>query len=178
MRCAIFSIAPATTRASSVENFLIRADSGEFMFCHALIRDGAYASLLHKRRRALHARAAERSRAATARSPPSTSTVPKIRVPRAAYLDASVTIAEQFRHGAALALVERGLALALAQETRIALLMARCRLLVELGRAGDAIEAPRSARGRLPFRRTRTRTDRDGRRHAPQRPHRRGPRRA
>ena len=42
-----------------VENFLIRADSGEFMFCHALIRDGAYASLLHKRRRALHARAAE-----------------------------------------------------------------------------------------------------------------------
>ena len=32
---------------------------GEFMFCHALIRDGAYASLLHERRRILHARAAE-----------------------------------------------------------------------------------------------------------------------
>ena len=42
-----------------VENFLVRADGGEFMFCHALIRDGAYASLLHKRRRVLHARAAE-----------------------------------------------------------------------------------------------------------------------
>jgi hypothetical protein len=29
------------------------------MFCHALIRDGAYESLLHKRRRLLHGRAAE-----------------------------------------------------------------------------------------------------------------------
>jgi len=128
-----------------VENFLVRADGGEFMFCHALIRDGAYASLLHKRRRALHARAAEWfasrdgvlaaehfDRADDPRAP-------------AAYLDASVTLAEQFRHAAALALVERGLALAVAQETRFALLMARCRLLVDLGRAGDAIEAARAA---------------------------------
>jgi len=128
-----------------VENFLVRADGGEFMFCHALIRDGAYASLLHKRRRTLHARAAEwfagRDGVLAAEH------FDRADDPRAAaaYLDASVTIAEQFRHAAALALVERGLALAVAQETRFALLMARCRLLVELGRAGDAIEAARAA---------------------------------
>jgi class 3 adenylate cyclase/tetratricopeptide (TPR) repeat protein len=128
-----------------VENFLVRADGGEFMFCHALIRDGAYASLLHKRRRALHARAAEWF--ATRDSVLAAEHFDRADDPRAAaaYLDASVTLAEQFRHGEALALVERGLALAVAQETRFALLMARGRLLIELGRASDAIEAARAA---------------------------------
>ena len=128
-----------------VENFLIRADSGEFMFCHALIRDGAYASLLHKRRRALHARAAEWF--VTRDGVLAAEHFDRADDPRAAaaYLDASLTLAEQFRHAAALALVERGLALAVAQETRFALLMARGRLLVEIGRPGDAIEAARAA---------------------------------
>ncbi len=128
-----------------VENFLVRADGGEFMFCHALIRDGAYASLLHKRRRSLHTRAAEWfgsrddvlaaehfDRADDARA-------------SACYLAAGIALTEQFRHAAALALIERGLALAVAPETRFALLMARGRLLVELGRSGDAIEAARAA---------------------------------
>ena len=128
-----------------VENFLVRADGGEFMFCHALIRDGAYASLLHKRRRALHARAAEWF--ASRDGVLAAEHFDRADDPRAAaaYLDASLTLAEQFRHAAALALVERGLALAVAQETRFALLMARGRLLVELGRPGDAIEAARAA---------------------------------
>jgi tetratricopeptide (TPR) repeat protein len=128
-----------------VENFLVRTDGGELMFCHALIRDGAYASLLHKRRRALHARAAEwfssRDLVLAAEH------FDRADDPRAAaaYLGASAALAEQFRHGAALTLVERGLALAVAQETRFALLMARGRLLVELGRSSDAIEAARAA---------------------------------
>jgi len=128
-----------------VENFLVRADSGEFMFCHALIRDGAYASLLHKRRRALHARAAEWF--ASRDSVLAAEHFDRADDPRAAaaYLEASLTLSEQFRHAAALALVERGLALAVAQETRFALLMARGRLLVEIGRPGDAIEAARAA---------------------------------
>ena len=115
------------------------------MFCHALIRDGAYASLLHKRRRALHARAAEWF--ASRDGVLAAEHFDRADDPRAAtaYLDASLTLAEQFRHAAALALVERGLALAVAQETRFALLMARGRLLLELGRAGDAIEAARAA---------------------------------
>ena len=128
-----------------VENFLVRADGGEFMFCHALIRDGAYASLLHKRRRALHARAAEWF--ASRDGVLAAEHFDRADDPRAAaaYLDASAVLAEQFRHGAALALVERGLALAVAQEARFALLMARGRLLVELGRSGDAIDASRAA---------------------------------
>ena len=129
-----------------VENFLVRADAGELMFCHALIRDGAYASLLHKRRRALHTRAAEWF--ASRDGVLAAEHFDRADDPRAAaaYLDASLTLAEQFRHAGALALVERGLALAVAQETRFALLMARGRLLVELGRATDAIEAARAAR--------------------------------
>jgi len=128
-----------------VENFLVRADGGEFMFCHALIRDGAYASLLHRRRRALHARAAEWF--ATRDGALAAEHFERADDPRAAaaYLAASLTLAEQFHHAAALALVERGLALAVAQDTRFALLMARGRLLVELGRPGDAIEAARAA---------------------------------
>ncbi|MEO5845395.1 MAG: AAA family ATPase, partial [Caldimonas sp.] len=128
-----------------VENFLVRADGGEFMFCHALIRDGAYASLLHKRRRGLHARAAEWF--ATRDLVLAAEHFDRADDPRAAaaYLDASAALAEQFRHAAALALVERGVALAVAQETRFALLMARGRLLVELGRSSDAIEAARAA---------------------------------
>ena len=130
---------------SLIESFLVRVDGGELMFCHALIRDGAYASLLHKRRRALHARAAEwfasRDLVLAAEH------FDRADDPRAAsaYLDASAVLTEQFRHGAALTLVERGLALAVAQETRFALLMARGRLLVELGRSSDAIEAAQAA---------------------------------
>ena len=128
-----------------VENFLVRADGGEFMFCHALIRDGAYASLLHKRRRALHARAAEWF--ASRDGVLAAEHLDRADDPRAAaaYLDASAALADQFRHAAALALVERGLALAVVRETRFALLTARGRLLVELGRSGDAIEAARAA---------------------------------
>jgi class 3 adenylate cyclase/tetratricopeptide (TPR) repeat protein len=128
-----------------VENFLVRADGSEFMFCHALIRDGAYESLLHKRRRLLHARAAEwfesrdlvlaaqhYDRAEDARA-------------AEAYLAAGNSVAAQFRHADALALIERGLRLAAAREIRFALLMARGRLMVELGRSSEAIEACRAA---------------------------------
>ncbi len=128
-----------------VENFLVRADGSEFMFCHALIRDGAYESLLHKRRRLLHARAAEwfesRDLVLAAEH------YDRAEDPRAAqsYLAAGNSVAAQFRHAAALALIERGLRLAAAHEIRFALLMARGRLMVELGRSGEAIEACRAA---------------------------------
>jgi class 3 adenylate cyclase/tetratricopeptide (TPR) repeat protein len=127
------------------EHFLVRADGTEFLFCHALIRDGAYASLLHARRRLLHARAGEWfvgtdpilaaehfDRAGHTRAP-------------LAYLAASEALAAQFRYSGALTLVERGLELAAERATRYALLVAQARLLVELGRAGDAIESCRAA---------------------------------
>ncbi len=136
---------PAYDGRLLVENFLVRADGSELMFCHALIRDGAYGSLLHKRRRALHARAAEwflsRDLVLAAEH------FDRADDPRAAaaYLAASDAVATQYRHAVALELAERGLALATEQATRFALLMARGRLLVELGRSGDAIEASRAA---------------------------------
>jgi class 3 adenylate cyclase/tetratricopeptide (TPR) repeat protein len=128
-----------------VEQFLVRADGGELMFCHALIRDGAYASLLHKKRRALHTRAGEWfggrelalaaehfDRAEDARAAP-------------AYLAAGESLAAQFRHQSALALVERGLELAGDPSNRFALLMARGALFLELGRSADAIDTGRAA---------------------------------
>ncbi|MEO5881842.1 MAG: adenylate/guanylate cyclase domain-containing protein, partial [Caldimonas sp.] len=128
-----------------VENFLVRPDGSELMFCHALIRDGAYESLLHKRRRLLHARAAEwfesRDLVLAAEH------FDRAEDPRAAaaYLAAGNSVAAQFRHAAALTLIERGLALAATHEIRFALLMARGRLMLELGRSVEAIEACRAA---------------------------------
>lgn len=128
-----------------VENFLVRPDGSELMFCHALIRDGAYESLLHKRRRVLHGRAAEwfasRDLVLAAEH------FDRGEDPRAAqaYLAAGNSVAAQFRHAAALALIERGLALAATHEIRFALLMARGRLMLELGRSAEAIEACRAA---------------------------------
>ena len=128
-----------------VEQYLVRHDGGELLFCHALIRDGAYASLLHSRQRRLHMRAAEWfesrdvalaaehfDRADEARAP-------------GAYLAASHAAAAQFRYPSALALAERGQALATERGQRFALQMARGRWLLELGRASEAIEVCRAA---------------------------------
>ena len=127
------------------DHFLVRADGAEFMFCHALIRDGVYASMLHKRRRVLHTRAGEWF----ARDDLSLAAehFDRAEDPRAAatYLKASETAADQFRYAAALTLVERGLALAAEQGTRFAMLMTRGRLLGELGRSSEAIDACRTA---------------------------------
>ena len=57
MQCMCFGI----DHAGWCENrlhFLVRPEGDEFLFAHALIRDGVYASLLHSARRALHGRAA------------------------------------------------------------------------------------------------------------------------
>ncbi len=127
------------------ENFLVRAEGTDFRFCHALIRDGAYASLLHSRRRHLHVRAAEWfaerdpvlaaehfDRADDARA-------------SRAYLSASRALAAQSRYGNALPLVDRGLDLSAERPNRFALLMERAGLLVALGRAADAMAACRAA---------------------------------
>ncbi len=128
-----------------VEQFLVRADGSEFLFCHALIRDGAYASLLHSRRRRLHARAAEWFE--TSDPVLAAEHFDRAEHPRAAlaYLAASESASSQFRYQTALALAERGLALAAERAARFALLMAQARLLVELGRAVDAIATARAA---------------------------------
>ncbi len=131
---------PACNCDVLIAHFLVRFDGDEFMFCHALICDGAYASLLHSSRRQLHVRAAEWyvshdavlaaehfERGNDARAPQ-------------AFLVASNAAAAQFRFEPALALAERGLRLASQRPTRFAIQMACAHWLIELGRAAEAVE--------------------------------------
>jgi len=124
-----------------VDQFLLRPQGDELVFCHALIRDGAYASLLHARRRHLHqeagswiaeqdtALAAEHyERAEDARA-------------AAAYLQASEAMASHHRNAEALELVERALKLPDLAGLEFALKLARARLLLAVGHAAQSIEA-------------------------------------
>jgi len=124
---------------------LLRPAGAEWLFSHALIRDGAYEALLKSRRRALHARAAEwfaerdpalcaehYELAGDARAP-------------AAYLAASSAEAQRYRYDRAVALAERGLALAREPGERHALSLMRARMLLDGGRAQDAIAAAEEA---------------------------------
>jgi len=137
---------PAYDGQVLVEHYLVRREGEELAFCHALIRDGAYASLLHARRRGLHARAAgwfgERDPALAAEH------YERADDPRAAgtYLVASRASMRQQRFPTALALAERGLGLAHERDVRFELLMQRARLLAELGRTPEALEAAEAAR--------------------------------
>lgn len=124
---------------------LIRTDDTGFAFCHALIRDGAYASLLHTRRRKLHVRAAEWfeprdivlaaehfDRGDNGRAPQ-------------AYLTASHTQAQQFHFAQALRLVTRGLELTTLRALRFSLMMACGQYQIELGEVLAAIGSARAA---------------------------------
>jgi tetratricopeptide (TPR) repeat protein len=102
---------PAYDASALLGRDLIRADeldARRFGFVHALIRDGAYASLLHSRRRALHLRAAswyeQRDVALYAEH------LDRAEDPRAAaaYLAAARSEAEALRFDVALRLARRG----------------------------------------------------------------------
>lgn len=128
-----------------VAQFLVRREGDELQFCHALIRDGAYGSLLHSRQRRLHTRAAEWFQASDVEMAAEHFDRAGDSRAAGAYLIASNAAAAQFRYPGALAQAERGHALASEPDVRFALQMARVRSLLELGRAGEAIEACRVA---------------------------------
>lgn len=120
------------------EHALLRPAGAELSFSHALIRDGAYASLLKTRRRALHARAAQwfadrdpgmRAEHLEAAESPEAG---------AAYLEAARTNAARFRFERALAQIERALALRDASDTGHALLCLKGEILLDNGRALEA----------------------------------------
>ncbi|MEP7296534.1 MAG: adenylate/guanylate cyclase domain-containing protein [Burkholderiales bacterium] len=122
------------------EHFLVRPDGEEFMFCHALIRDGAYASLLHSSRRKLHLRAADwfglREPALAAEH---LDLGNDARAPLA-YLTASRAEAAQWRFETALGLAQRGAEIASDRRARFEIEMARAQYLIELGRAAEAVD--------------------------------------
>ncbi len=136
---------PAFDAQLLVEQFLLRPEGDDLVFSHSLIRDGAYGSLLHTRRRQLHQLAAEwiepRDVALAAEH------YERAEDARAAdaYLRASQVLAEQFKYTEALAMVERALGLTTDASSAFALRLAQARLLLENGRAADSIEAGRQA---------------------------------
>ena len=136
---------PAYDAKALVEQFLLRPEGDDMVFGHALFRDGAYESLLHVRRRQLHAMAAEWiedtdialaaehfERADDARAVQ-------------AYLQASEALAAQFQYSKALGLVERGIKASVDGAHCFPLKLARSRWLLEDGRLAQAIEASGAA---------------------------------
>ncbi|MDP7342500.1 MAG: tetratricopeptide repeat protein, partial [Alphaproteobacteria bacterium] len=127
-----------------VENFLVRKDGPDFIFANALIRDGAYESLLQANMRELHKKAADwfdgedlllrarhldRGGAEQAEE---------------AYLAAARQSAEQYQYDHALTLIERALEISRdANKSELALY--RGELLLSAGRGEEAVEAYRHA---------------------------------
>jgi class 3 adenylate cyclase/tetratricopeptide (TPR) repeat protein len=125
---------------------LLRPEDDAAVFVHALIRDGAYASLLKTRRRELHARAAawyasrdlglHAEHLALAESP----------LAADAFAQAARAEALRFRYAEALAYAERGSRCAEAPAERHALAMLKGEMLRELGRNTEALDAFTAAR--------------------------------
>ena len=121
---------------------LVRPESGELLFAHALIQEGVYASLLHARRRELHARAAEWYRE---REPAlHAEHLDRAQQPAeaaAAYLGAAQGEARRYRYDEALRLAQRGAQLAAGGAPACAFALLQGDLLRELARTEDSIAA-------------------------------------
>jgi class 3 adenylate cyclase/tetratricopeptide (TPR) repeat protein len=117
---------------------LVRPEDRGIMFAHALIRDGAYASLTRERRAALHRAAAalyvERDLPLHAEHLDRADDAGAAR----AYLKAAEAEAAAYRLDRALSLAERGLAVAKAAEDRVALGLAAGRFALDIGIAKPA----------------------------------------
>ncbi len=124
-----------------VAHFLVRPEGDEFLFAHALIRDGVYASLTRVRRAELHRAAAQWY---GERDPvPRAEHLDRAEAPEAprAYLDAALAQAAALQPERALALADRGAALATNADDVLALSMLRGRLHCESGEGGPAVDA-------------------------------------
>ena len=128
-----------------VEHFLIRRQAGDFLFAHALIREGVYESLLSKKRQQLHLRAAawfaERDLAlhaehlALAEDPAAPG----------AYLAAAEQEAARYHNELALSLCERGLEGARDRFDKYKLTCLRGKLLHDLGHVARSIDVYEAA---------------------------------
>jgi class 3 adenylate cyclase/tetratricopeptide (TPR) repeat protein len=129
---------PAYDCAALRRNHLVNPDGEDFLFAHALLRDGVYNSLLGAQRRALHRRAADwysgkdpvlhaehLERAEDAGAP-------------AAYAEAARAERDAYRLGPALRLAGTGLGLARDDGDIHALTMLKAALHRELGQPGEA----------------------------------------
>jgi tetratricopeptide (TPR) repeat protein len=116
-----------------VSHHLARPEGGAYLFAHALIRDGAYASLLNTRKRELHGRAARWY--ADDDLVLHAEHLDRAEDPAAAmaYLDAAKALAADYRYQRALALIERGLEVAREAGDKFALTCLNGEMLHDLG---------------------------------------------
>jgi class 3 adenylate cyclase/tetratricopeptide (TPR) repeat protein len=133
------------TSDALVANALVLPEGDDFLFAHALIQEGAYASLLRARRRELHTRAA----AWFAEHDPTLRAQHLDRAEDAtapgAYLEAATTQRGAYHVDAALALAERGLALVRDAAERHALACLKGELQRDLGDVAGSISTFRDA---------------------------------
>ncbi len=124
---------------------LLRVERLELVFAHALIREAVLRSLLAEAQRALHARAADwfNGRDPTLHA----SHLDRSGSPAAAdaYRLAAEDRLQRYRPAEALPLVERGLALATAGVSRAALMLLKGDVLLDVGRAREALVAYQEA---------------------------------
>jgi tetratricopeptide (TPR) repeat protein len=136
---------PHYSCAGLIDHCLVRPDGKDFLFAHALIQEGVYASLLRSRLRDLHLmaaawyasrdldlRAEHLDRAGDATAP-------------MAYAEAARVQAERLHLERALELADRGLALANVADQRYNLLVQRGELLRESGYAADSASSYQAA---------------------------------
>ena len=127
------------------DRLLLRPQGANWMFTHALVREGVYATLTRERARRLHEAAA----AWYAHRDPLLHAEHLGQAGAAgaaeAFLEAARIEATAHRSERALVLVEKGLALAVEDACRCRLLLARGALLHDLGRMAEALEAYRQA---------------------------------
>ena len=133
------------TCAGLIEHYLVRPEDDYFLFAHALIQEGVYASLLKATRCGLHVRAAEwfadRDPVLHAQH------LDRGEDTRAAiaYLVAAKAQASNYRYERAVNLVERGLDLTTDAVDKHALTSLRGKLLRDLGSVSESIDAYRLA---------------------------------
>jgi class 3 adenylate cyclase/tetratricopeptide (TPR) repeat protein len=128
-----------------IAHYLVRPLGDDYLFAHALIRDGVYSSLTRSRRRRLHEAAAAwyAGRDAVLRAE-HLDRAGHGAAPRA-YLDAAIEQSAAYHQERALALVRRGIALAQSAEDRHDLSALHGTLLREAGQGRESLEAYREA---------------------------------
>lgn len=129
---------------------LVRPEGASWQFVHALVREGVHASILGAERRALHHKAAgwfaDRDPVLHAEH---LERAGDEGAPRA-FLAAAERLGEGYRLDQALALAERGAAIARTPEDVCALQLMRASVLLETGQAAEAVTACRTARDAAP----------------------------
>lgn len=140
------ALADAPRLEPLVDAGLLRPDDDAAQFVHALIRDGAYASLLKTRRRELHQRAAAWYAARDAGLHAEHLALADSPEAAAAFRDAARGELQRYRYAEAQALAERGLGCATTAAERHTLAMLRGETLREQGRNADALAAFTQAR--------------------------------